>query len=467
MTADRLQNLAPEMPEMPDSDSSGQALASLRAQLEVLRAERAGLRAELALRDQALDATNTLFAIVSRDTPEPLIVYCNNVAAAQQRCRREDLIGRSARALTLANRAGQVDYEADFKTLASGNCISYETPVERPDGSRFWLGVTVKPIFDEHGRLTHSVATGADITAKREAARRQQELQDKLVDEMRERERMAVELQLAQKLESVGRLAAGIAHEINTPVQYVGDGVHFLRSSYTDLMQLMQAWRAAFDEPGSGIAETTRRALADLEVKFDLEFHRDEAPKAFDRIFDGIERVANIVKAMKDFAHPDAKEHSAADLNHAIRTTMVVASNEYKYVANIVTDFSDIPFVSCNVGELNQVFLNLIVNAAHAIHDAGKDLGNGEIRISTALERDSVVIRVRDNGCGIPAEHLSRVYDPFFTTKQVGRGTGQGLAITRSIIVDKHAGEVSIDSTVGVGTEFRLRLPVSGGVRKP
>ena len=413
MTAERLQYLAP--------DTSG----GERAELDALRAERAELRAELALRDQALDATNTLFAVVSRDTPEPLIVYCNNVAAAQQRCRREDLIGRSAASLNFVNRGGQTDYEADFRILAGGSCISYETPVERADGTQYWLGVTVKPIFDERGRLTHSVAMGADITAKREAARRQQELQDKLVDEMRERERMGVELQLAQKLESVGRLAAGIAHEINTPIQYVGDGVHFLRSSYSDLMQLLASWRATFDAPGSGIAEAARRELADLEVKYDLQFHRDEAPKAFDRIFDGIERVANIVKAMKEFAHPDAREHSAADLNHAIRTTMVVASNEYKYVARIHTDFGEIPFVSCNVGELNQVFLNLIVNAAHAIHDAGKDLGTGEIHISTALDGDTVVIRVRDNGCGIPAEHLSRVYDPFFTTKEVGRGTGQ------------------------------------------
>ncbi len=238
--------------------------------------------------------------------------------------------------------------------------------------------------------------------------------------------------------------------------------MHFLRSSHGDLMQLLDAWRGALDEAAGGSPGPAQRA-AELAEKYDLEFHRAEAPKAFDRIFDGIERVANIVKAMKEFAHPDASEHSAADLNHAIRTTLVVASNEYKYVAKIVTDLGDIPFVSCNVGELNQVFLNLIVNAAHAIHDAGKELGSGEIHISSAVDGDAVVIRVRDNGCGIPAEHLSRVYDPFFTTKEVGRGTGQGLAITRSIIVDKHAGDVSVKSTVGVGSEFTLRLPIGGG----
>ncbi len=443
----------PPQPDIP-GDATERELAHLRAQI-------AELRAEIRLRDQALDATNTLFVIVKRDLPEPIIVYCNTVAAAQHRYRREDLIGRSLSMLTDVNKQSSPDYQSDYDTLASGKSISYESQVARPDGSQFWLGVTVKPIFDEQGRLTHSVATGADITAKREAARKQQELQDKLVGEMRERERMAVELQLAQKLESVGRLAAGIAHEINTPIQYVGDGVHFLRSSHEDLMLLLQGWRDLLADPAHGsLGQAERQALADLELKYDLEFHREEAPKAFDRIFDGIERVANIVKAMKEFAHPDATEHSAADLNHAIKTTLVVASNEYRYVARVSTDFGDIPFVSCNVGELNQVFLNLIVNAAHAIHDAGKDLTTGQIHISTALEGATVVIRVRDNGCGIPVEHLSRVYDPFFTTKEVGRGTGQGLAITRSIIVDKHAGDVSVASTVGVGTEFTLRLPV-------
>jgi PAS domain S-box-containing protein len=442
--------------------SPEQQLFNLRAQLAELRSENAELLASLALRDRALDATNTMFVISKRAMPEPIIVYCNNFAAVQHRYRREDLIGKSLSLLTHANKGARPDYQADLNTLSSGKSIGYETLVDRPDGTQFWLGVTVKPVFDEFGRLTHSVATGADITAKREAARQQQELQDKLVDEMKERERMAVELQLAQKLESVGRLAAGVAHEINTPIQYVGDGVHFLRSSYDDLMRLLEGWRTVLDDPSQqSIGDAARRALAELEEKYDLQFHRDEAPKAFDRIFDGIERVANIVKAMKEFAHPDAREHNAADLNNAIKTTLVVASNEYRYVAKIHTDFGDIPFVSCNIGELNQVFLNLIVNAAHAIHDAGKDSGNGEIHISTALEGDTVVIRVRDNGCGIPAEHLSRVYDPFFTTKEVGRGTGQGLAITHSIIVDKHAGEVSVASTVGVGTEFTLRLPVN------
>jgi signal transduction histidine kinase len=193
-----------------------------------------------------------------------------------------------------------------------------------------------------------------------------------------------------------------------------------------------------------------------------MDFLRDQMPKAFERTFDGVERVTNIVKAMKEFAHPDAKEQSPSDLNHAIQTTLLVASNEYKYLAKVRADLAELPQVVCNIGELNQVFLNLIVNAAHAIHDSGKDLSTGEIRISTSLDGDLAVIRISDNGCGVPPENLSKLFDPFFTTKEVGRGTGQGLAISHSILVDKHGGDISVHSSVGVGTEFTLSLPIGG-----
>jgi signal transduction histidine kinase len=274
---------------------------------------------------------------------------------------------------------------------------------------------------------------------------------------------MAIELQLAQKLESVGRLAAGIAHEINTPIQYVGDSVHFLRSAFDDLDKLLQDMNSAAALLPEGAQRSAYQLeLAALEQRHDLEYLRTEVPKAFGRTFDGVERVTNIVKAMKEFAHPDANEQSPVDLLHALETTLLVASNEYKYVAKVRTEFGDLPQVVCNVGELNQVFLNLIVNAAHAIKDSGKDAGNGEIAIRAAAEGDHAVIRVRDNGCGVPKENLSKIYDPFFTTKEVGRGTGQGLAISHSIVVDKHGGDISVSSEVGVGTEFTIRLPIAG-----
>jgi signal transduction histidine kinase len=207
--------------------------------------------------------------------------------------------------------------------------------------------------------------------------------------------------------------------------------------------------------------------MAELAKQCDLDYLRIEVPKAFTRTFDGVERVTNIVKAMKEFAHPDANEQSPVDLKHALETTLLVASNEYKYVARVHTELAELPQVICNVGELNQVFLNLIVNAAHAIKDSGKDVDTGEIKIRLGVEGDEAVIRVSDNGCGVPPENLSKLYDPFFTTKEVGRGTGQGLAISHSIVVDKHDGEIGVSSDVGVGTEFTVRLPIRGRNGRP
>src|SRR6185437_6548735 len=177
---------------------------------------------------------------------------------------------------------------------------------------------------------------------------------------------------------------------------------------------------------------------------------------------EGIERVASIVRAMKEFAHPDAKEQSPGEINRAIETTLLVACSEYKYCAEVQTELGELPPVVCNVGELNQVFLNLIVNAAHAIEAAGRDASTGLIRVSTAVAGESVEIAFEDNGCGIPQENLERIFDPFFTTKEVGKGTGQGLAIARSIIVEKHGGKIDVKSEVGRGTRMILRLPVGG-----
>jgi PAS domain S-box-containing protein len=449
-------------------DSTEQRLLRLESEAADLRAENAMLREQLALRDHALDATSTFFVITQFMIPEPLIVYCNRAAAEQHGFRREELLGKPVSILTqwVGHNANYLsDVEA---AMLAGHTYRYEDEVTRRNGTTYWLGMAIRAIYDHTGRLTHSVAVGADITAKREEGQKKQELQHKLVEEMKERERMVIELQLAQKLESVGRLAAGIAHEINTPIQYVGDSVYFLRSACDDFSQLLDHWKLAIDSlPDSAMHSVLRLEIEESMKRHDMAFLRAEIPKAFERTFDGVERVTNIVKAMKEFAHPDANEQSPSDLIHALRTTLLVASNEYRYLARIHTDFSDLPPVVCNIGELNQVFLNLIVNAAHAIHDAGKDMNTGEIRISTAVAGEWAVIRISDNGCGVPPDNLSKLYDPFFTTKEVGRGTGQGLAISHSIVVDKHGGDISVKSDVGVGTEFTLRLPIVGRAGRP
>jgi PAS domain S-box-containing protein len=439
-------------------------LSRLERELERLAAENRELREQLTLRDLALDATQSFFVISRLEgIDQHVIAYCNKMVADQHGVSRGELIGQGAGMLTKWHSRNSNYRPMLNAALHAGRTFNYEDQVTRDDGTSFLLGVSIRPIFDESGRLTHAVAIGADITAKREESRKKQELQDKLVAEMKERERVVLELQLAQKLESVGRLAAGIAHEINTPIQYVGDSADFLRSAFEDLTRLLESWTAALEGlPPGATREALRAEIERLAEQHDLPYIRIELPRAFERVFDGVNRVSTIVKAMKEFAHPDSEEQSPADINHALETTLLVASNEYKYIARVNTEFGALPPVVCNIGELNQVFLNLIVNAAHAIHDAGKDSDSGEIRIRTETVGDQAVIRIGDNGCGIPAENLSKLYDPFFTTKEVGRGTGQGLSIARSIIVEKHEGKIDVTSALGAGTEFVLEIPLGG-----
>ena len=319
----------------------------------------------------------------------------------------------------------------------------------------------MSPIVAAGAGAHHYLCVGADITTRLAQERAQRELQERLYDEMRERERMAIELRLAQKLESVGRLAAGIAHEINTPIQYVGDSVLFLQSAVADLEKLRTQYRGALGRLADN--EPPQAVLAgvnELESHLELAFLSREIPQAFARTLEGVERVAAIVRAMKEFAHPDSVQLHYADLNHALETTLTVARNEYKYHARIMTRLGELPLVNCNVGELNQVFLNLIVNAAHAVAASGQDASTGRITIATTAADRQVCVSIADNGCGIPAENLDKVFDPFFTTKPVGLGTGQGLAIARSIVTEKHGGRIEVHSAIGSGATFTIYLPV-------
>jgi len=444
-----------------DTQASPLAIEYVRAALAEEHTERVRLEEKLALMECALDAINTHFTIVEHAEPAT-IVYCNRASAEHHGYTREQLTGQPVKLIAPSNWTEE-QYQEAYRKLEAGETLRFEKTVKRKDNSVITVGATLIPLQREGGHLT-TVSLGADITQRVEAERKQGELQEQLINEMKERERMAIELRLAQKLESIGRLAAGVAHEINTPIQFVSDSLHFLRSSFDDLNTLLERYCDA------GAALSTSRdidtfltAVDAARQHADLEFLLQEMPRAFERTFAGAQRVANIVRAMKEFAHPDSTEHAPADINHALQTSLIVAANEYKYLATVKTDFAELPPVVCNIGELNQVFLNLIVNAAHAIHDSGKDPSSGgEIAISTALAGDHVEITFSDNGCGIPQQHLDKIYDPFFTTKEVGRGTGQGLAITRSIIMEKHGGNIRVKSVVGVGTQFTLCLPVNG-----
>jgi PAS domain S-box-containing protein len=339
--------------------------------------------------------------------------------------------------------------EADFARLVRGESDTWyeEARMIQPASDVVWVQSAISLVRDASGRPSFAVAMVKDITQQKlaEAALRRQE----------------AETRMHQKLEAVGQLAAGIAHEMNTPMQFVGDSVHFLEQAVRDTMALVAVYREALESADP----ETRARIAAAEDDADLEYISQRVPAVFERVYSGVERVSSLVKAMKSFAHSSQTEKAPANLNEAIETTLTVARNEYKYVADIELDLGPLPSVHCNVSDLNQVFLNLIVNSAHAIEDArGESERRGTIRISSASEPDEVVLRFADDGCGIPEDVRSRIFDPFFTTKDVGRGSGQGLAIAHNIVVDRHHGSIVCESEVGVGTTITVRLPI-GTVR--
>ena len=284
--------------------------------------------------------------------------------------------------------------------------------------------------------------------------------------------RMGRELAAAQKLESVGRLAAGVAHEINTPVQFVSDNAQFLRSSIADIVVVVDAYRhlqrvaqsvcnSAAGHPAGAELEAAVQRATQAEKSVDLDFIMENAPIAIDSSIEGLGRIATIVRSMKEFAHPDQAQKTIADLNQAIRSTLVIARNEYKYVAEIDVEYGDLPQVECHLGEINQVLLNLLVNAAHAIGDVVKDgPALGTITIRTRTDGERVEISIGDTGTGIPEAVRDKIFDPFFTTKEVGKGTGQGLALAHSVIVNKHGGTLRFATQIGKGTTFFIGLPI-------
>ena len=285
-----------------------------------------------------------------------------------------------------------------------------------------------------------------------------------IIRDISERKQLEIQLMQSQKMEAIGTLASGIAHEINTPTQFIGDNITFFNDVFGDIIDLLLKFRGLIEKIRNG--QLTEDQIEEIEKaieRADLDYLREEIPNAIQQSLDGIQRVTSIVRAMRDFAHPGPEEKTPLDINNAINSTITVARNEWKYVADVETDFDKtLPLVPCIAGEFNQIILNMIVNSAHAIADVVGDgsEGKGKIRITTGRDGDSVVIRISDTGSGIPEAIRNRIFDPFFTTKEVGKGTGQGLSIAHSVIVDKHGGKIDFETEEGKGTTFIIQLPL-------
>ncbi|HET9623488.1 MAG TPA: ATP-binding protein [Kofleriaceae bacterium] len=312
--------------------------------------------------------------------------------------------------------------------------------------------VAFLPVLGESGVTAVCVM----ITDATDAARSHRALDaahDELRREMAERERIEDELRTAHKLEAVGQLAAGLAHEITSPIQYVSDSVSFVGEAFAEMRCIVQTYRQA-------LYDGTR--VAALEDIADLEYLERQVPQAIDRALSGLDRITRLVRAMQEFGGAERVTDGSkalADINRAIETTLAIARSDYADVARVELELGELPALHCRIAELNQVFLQLITNAAHAIGDAHPAPAKGTIRIRTWHDAHAVMISVTDDGTGIAEAIRPRIFDPFFTTKPAGRGTGQGLAIARAIVVDRHAGALSFETTLGRGTRFVVRLP--------
>lgn len=280
----------------------------------------------------------------------------------------------------------------------------------------------------------------------------------------KERQKHEMEINQARKLEAVGSLASGIAHEINTPVQFVGDNTNFLFDSFKTILSLIETYDNLWQKVNAG-ADLARlnSERVKAEEHADLKYLREEIPSAIKETLDGVQRVTKIVRAMKDFAHSDQGEKSVSDINDMLLSCLTVSRNELKYVADVETNFDrELPDIECYRDDMNQVFLNLLVNAAHTIADVVGDAsaGKGIITVSTLRDNDMVIIKISDTGKGISRSIQDRIFDPFFSTKDVGKGSGQGLSIARRIIVEKHEGNLDFETEEGKGTTFIIRLPI-------
>ncbi len=401
-------------------DASGQPYKWIGASRDVTekkKVERAN--AQLASIVENADA-----AIISEDQARKVLTW-NRGAEHIYGYSAEEMSGRSMAELVPPDR--RAEDAAFIQKLRSGEGVKHlETIRLTKSGEPIPVLLTLSPMQDRQGNLLGIAHVAEDITHVKELER---------------------QLSQTQKLESIGQLAAGIAHEINTPIQYIGDNGKFLEDAFRDLVKFAEARRGLGDAPGSGIAgiPVPTRKMLDEGV---FDYLRDEVPKAIEQLLGGVDQVARIVLAMKEFSHPGPVEKTPVDINRAIESTVLVSRSEWKYLAELTTDFDrDLPPLPCIAGEFNQVILNLLVNAAHAISDVVKDSGGmGRIHITTRRHGPAVEIRVSDTGCGIPEKNLSKVFDPFFTTKPVGKGTGQGLAIAYGVIVQKHGGAIQVES---------------------
>lgn len=401
--------------------------------------------------DEILQATNDFLESIMESVSNAIYVIdlegkFNLVSSAGSKITGypvEELIDQPLAKLFTPNIFEEINKQFVKVEVLGGTVSHYETEMVRQDGRKVFVSLNLAPLF-EKGKIVSIVGTAEDITQRRQLER---------------------QLLQAQKLESIGQLASGIAHEINTPIQYLGDNSRFLQESFAELCRIIEKYTRLLKAAQQGNIQPEHIAeVEEIIQKIDIDYLREEIPKAMQQNLDGISRVAEIVQAMKEFSHPGVKGKTCIDINKALASTITVTRNEWKYVAEMKTDFdTEMPLVPCLPGEFNQVILNLIINAAQAILQklVNTEQTKGTITVSTRRQGDWAEIRISDTGTGIPQEIHNRIFDPFFTTKSVGRSTGYGLSVCHNVIVEKHHGTIAFETEMGKGTTFIVCLPVN------
>ncbi|HKJ66145.1 MAG TPA: PocR ligand-binding domain-containing protein [Desulfopila sp.] len=379
--------------------------------------------------DESIIITNTV----------PEILYVNPAFEKISGYSHDEVMGKNPSILS-SGVHDEAFYKELWDTILSGETWKGRFTNTSKKGEIYYVEATISSVKDDKGRILNFVSIKRDITTQLEM------------------ERQILQM---SKMEAIGTLAAGIAHEINTPIQYVTDNTHFLEDAFSDYQQLLRKYTALkqSDSDNEQFASLSKQIDA-FEKEIDLDYLNGETGKAIEGSLEGLNRMATVVRAMKDFAHPGGKTKEEVDINEIINNTVTVATNEWKYCADITLNLNDsLPLVPVYSGQIKQAILNVVVNAAHAINESQLQ-EKGTITISTSQSGDSIKIEISDNGMGIPEEVLGHIFDPFFTTKTVGKGTGQGLAMVHSTLVDGHGGSINVTSKHGKGSTFTLSLPI-------
>jgi two-component system, NtrC family, sensor kinase len=342
-----------------------------------------------------------------------------------------------------------------MEDAAMGDISVIQTELIDSSGQKRRFSVTCQPVFGARGVVLYVLVEAHDMTdfLNMQDCNRQLEL----------------EMMQNQKMESLGTLAGGVAHEINTPMQYIRDNLDFLGGNFDGMLALLREAEAMLAQVrrGDGVCADLQRRAADWSAQaqaLDLNFLADETPQAIRQSCDGVERVCEIVRAIKLFSRADHPETAPESLEKLVANTLMVSRNQWKYVAEVITDVQpDMPQVHCHAGEISQVVLNLVINAVHAIEDKMGPAGaGGRIVVTLRAVGDKATVTVADNGAGIEPRHQGKIFDLFYTTKEPGRGSGHGLSICRTIVTRKHNGSLTFQTEVGVGTAFTVTLPIHG-----